>query len=63
VTDYRVTILKRLTFAVQAATEDEARALAVVTAAGAQPRGMPQAPCVGRELVVERCEATPGVTP
>jgi hypothetical protein len=56
--EYRVTILKRLTFTVQAASADEARALAVVTATGAARRTTP-APvrCEGRAITVEACEA------
>ena len=54
---YQVVVCKRPTFAVRAASPDEARALALVMADGAGSR-LAQAAvrCLGRTLAVEACE-------
>jgi hypothetical protein len=62
--DYRVTVLKRFSFAVRAETPDEARALALVTATfDAASHVVARTRCLGRELTVESCEPAGGPSP
>jgi hypothetical protein len=57
---FDVTVLKRFSFRVQADSDDEARALAVVVASGgAGPGVLKHCQCVGRRVTVERCQPAP----
>jgi hypothetical protein len=57
---FDVRVVKRFSFRVQADSDDEARALAVVVASGgAGPGVLKHCHCVGRRLDVERCEPAP----